>query len=196
MYTQYTTEETLRGLFLFGGKMKLLDYVRLYDIEDDNFCDSVIHNYNSGNWESHLWNGQDGYHYETNHLEILFHNDVSENMTHNIVDTVTADYSRTFNVGLTNFTPPRYNRYKESTCIRNHHDHINDIFDGERKGIPIVSIVGLLNDDFEGGEFILCGENMELKKGHILLFPSIFLYPHEVKTITKGVRYSFVSWAW
>ena len=176
--------------------MSLLDYVRLYDIEDDSFCDSVIQNYSSGNWQDHLWNSPDGFQYEDKHLEMLFCNDVSKNMTHDIVGKVVADYSRTYDIGLINFTPPRYNRYKESTCIRKHNDHINDIFDGERRGIPIVSIVGLLNDDFEGGEFILCDEDMNLKKGHVLLFPSIFLYPHEVKTVTKGVRYSFVSWAW
>jgi predicted 2-oxoglutarate/Fe(II)-dependent dioxygenase YbiX len=176
--------------------MSLLDYAKLYDIEDDAFCHSVIRNYYSGNWQNHLWNGPSGFQYESNHLEVLFHNDVSENMTHDIVGTVVADYSRTFDIGLTHFTPPRYNRYKESTCIRKHNDHIHDIFDGDRRGIPIVSVVGLLNDDFEGGEFILCGEDMNLKRGHVLLFPSIFLYPHEVKTITKGVRYSFVSWAW
>jgi predicted 2-oxoglutarate/Fe(II)-dependent dioxygenase YbiX len=31
--------------------------------------------------------------------------------------------------------------------------------------------------------------------GDILLFPSNFMFPHEVKEITKGIRYSFVSWA-
>jgi predicted 2-oxoglutarate/Fe(II)-dependent dioxygenase YbiX len=68
------------------------------------------------------------------------------------------------------------------------------MFDGENKGIPILSVVGLLNDNFTGGEFYVNGVNMKLKKGDIIVFPSNFMYPHEVKTIKKGERYSYVSW--
>ena len=39
------------------------------------------------------------------------------------------------------------------------------------------------------------GKKIKLMRGDILLFPSNFMYPHEVKEITKGVRFSFVSWA-
>jgi len=37
---------------------------------------------------------------------------------------------------------------------------------------------------------------MDLKQGDVIIFPSIFLYPHTVETITKGNRYSFVRWGW
>ena len=29
----------------------------------------------------------------------------------------------------------------------------------------------------------------------MILFPSCFMYPHEVTEVTKGERYSFISWA-
>ena len=38
-------------------------------------------------------------------------------------------------------------------------------------------------------------EKIKLKRGDILMFPSNFMYPHEVKEVTKGIRYSFVGWA-
>jgi predicted 2-oxoglutarate/Fe(II)-dependent dioxygenase YbiX len=78
-----------------------------------------------------------------------------------------------------------------------HCDHINDLFDGDRKGIPILTIVALLNDDFKGGEFIMF-KNIEikLKQGDLLIFPSNFVYPHRVDPVTKKTRYSFVSWVW
>ena len=38
--------------------------------------------------------------------------------------------------------------------MRSHYDHIHNIFDGERKGVPIVSIVANLNEDYEGSEFV------------------------------------------
>ena len=66
--------------------------------------------------------------------------------------------------------------------------------DEKTKGIPVVSVIGCLNNDFEGADFMLCGEKIDLKKGDILLFPSNFMYPHEVTETTKGTRYSFVAW--
>ena len=79
--------------------------------------------------------------------------------------------------------------------MREHYDHIHSIFDGKMKGVPIVSIVANLNEDYEGAEFYCRGKEIPLKTGDILLFPSTFMYPHEVKEAKKGTRYSFVSWA-
>jgi len=89
----------------------------------------------------------------------------------------------------------RFNRYKVGTKMRRHHDHIQSLFDGKFRGIPILSFVGLLNDNYGGGAFICREKEIKLVRGDILLFPSLFMYPHEVKEITKGIRYSFVSWA-
>ena len=79
--------------------------------------------------------------------------------------------------------------------MREHYDHIHSLFDGKIKGVPILSIVGLLNDNYEGGQFMMRGEEVKLTRGDILVFPSNFMYPHQVKDITKGIRFSFVSWA-
>mgnify|MGYP003137882508 FL=1 len=92
-------------------------------------------------------------------------------------------------------TQVRFNKYKKGTQMRTHYDHIQSMFDGKLKGIPILSIVGLLNDNYEGGEFMMRGKEVKLVRGDILIFPSNFMYPHEVKEITEGVRHSFVSWA-
>ncbi len=92
-------------------------------------------------------------------------------------------------------TQVRFNRYNKGTQMRTHYDHIQSMFDGKLKGIPILSIVGLLNDNYEGGEFMMRGKEVKLVRGDILIFPSNFMYPHKVKDITEGVRHSFVSWA-
>ena len=78
-----------------------------------------------------------------------------------------------------------------------HCDHIHSLFDGERKGVPILSIVGALNNDYTGGEFIMWNEEkIELPAGSVMIFPSSFLYPHEVRPVITGTRYSFVQWVW
>tara|TARA_R110000744_G_scaffold4641_1_gene16701 strand:+ start:719 stop:1303 length:585 start_codon:yes stop_codon:yes gene_type:complete len=63
------------------------------------------------------------------------------------------------------------------------------------------SCIFFLNDDYEGGEllFKFPGEILEYKinkqKNSVLVWPSNFLYPHSVTPVTKGERYSVVSWA-
>ena len=81
--------------------------------------------------------------------------------------------------------------------MKEHCDHIHTIFDGKRRGIPVLSIVGALNEDYEGGEFIMWEtEKIELPQGSIMIFPSNFMYPHKVMPVTKGTRYSYVSWTY
>lgn len=100
-------------------------------------------------------------------------------------------------VGWQGYTTLRYNKYSENKKMAEHCDHINSIFDGERKGVPILSIVGILNDDYEGGDFVMFkNKKIDLKQGDLLLFPSSFLYPHRVDPVTKGHRYSYVSWVY
>jgi len=77
--------------------------------------------------------------------------------------------------------------------------HVDDCPETTRR----LSIIVNLNEDYEGGDFIFFNPSNNkdiihresLKKGTILIFPSNFLYPHSIEPITKGTRYSLVSWA-
>jgi len=59
-----------------------------------------------------------------------------------------------------------------------------------------VSCSFILNDDFEGGEFAFYNREFKykLEKGDAIMFPSNFMYPHEVMPVTKGIRYSIITW--
>ena len=99
--------------------------------------------------------------------------------------------------GWKGFHKVRFNRYNKNQIMSKHCDHIHSLFTGEIRGIPILSILGVLNDDYEGGEFIMFDDyEIKFKPGDVIIFPSIFLYPHLVKPVTKGTRYSFVSWCY
>lgn len=93
-------------------------------------------------------------------------------------------------------TKLKFNRYTKNKRMENHCDHIHSLFDGNYKGIPLLTLVGVFNDNYTGGEFVLF-EDIEftLKQGDLIIFPSLFLYPHKVQPVKKGTRYSFVSWA-
>lgn len=59
-----------------------------------------------------------------------------------------------------------------------------------------VSCSFILNNDFEGGEFAFFDRELvhKLEKGDALMFPSNFMYPHEIMPVTKGTRYSIITW--
>lgn len=71
-----------------------------------------------------------------------------------------------------------------------------DTFHGRSTEVRKLTVLVFLNDDFEGGKFYIANghERMypEQKKGTVLIFPSFM--PHGVEPITKGVRYSIVTW--
>ena len=99
--------------------------------------------------------------------------------------------------GWQGFSSIRFNRYNKNQIMSKHCDHITSLFEGKNRGIPVLSIVCVLNDDYEGGEFIMFDDyEIKFKAGDLIIFPSVFLYPHFVKPVKKGTRYSFVSWAW
>lgn len=54
----------------------------------------------------------------------------------------------------------------------------------------------MLNDDYEGGEFSFFKRKLKfkLKKGSVIMFPSNFMFPHEILPVEKGTRYSIVTW--
>ena len=95
------------------------------------------------------------------------------------------------------YTALRFNKYIKNKQLCPHVDHIQSMFDGKRRGIPILSIVVTLNDDYECGEFIILDDyEIPFRAGDVLMFPSVFLYPHRVEPVKKGIRYSYVSWVW
>ena len=63
------------------------------------------------------------------------------------------------------------------------------------KDIHISHLYFFLNDDFDGGEFVLCGDKyIEKIQGSAVVFPSSFMFPHEVKEVTDGKRFSVMTW--
>jgi hypothetical protein len=118
-------------------------------------------------------------------------------ITWGAIDSYVKDLNFPWMGGWHGFTRLRFNRYNEGKRMDLHCDHIQHMFDGKRKGVPILSIVAALNNDYEGGDFIMFEDlPIRLEAGSYLIFPSNFLYPHKVNPVTKGERNTFVSWVW
>ena len=169
-------------------------------------CKQLIDECNKGIWKKHAWNNYasgETSSEPTKELDVMSGTKEQQaKITPYLVEALnkyqekhSVPGEKTHGPWLSKFSPIRFNRYPVGTMMREHYDHIHSIFDGQMKGVPLVSIVANLNEDYEGSEFYCRGEKIELKTGDILLFPSNFMYPHEVRETTKGTRYSFVSWA-
>jgi hypothetical protein len=72
------------------------------------------------------------------------------------------------------------------------HDHIDDHPFFTRR----ISLTFYLNEEYEGGdvEFPRFNLKFKAKKNQLLMFPSNFVYNHEVHPVTSGVRYVIVQW--
>ena len=115
----------------------------------------------------------------------------------NVIDGALVRYRRRHFCGVNNRSVVRFNKNDTNTKMELNIDHMHSLFDGDRRGIPILSMMGVLNDDFEGGMFVF-NEHKEvrLEKGDVLIFPSNFIYRHKVRLVTSGTRYSWMSWAY
>jgi len=80
-------------------------------------------------------------------------------------------------------------RYREGEFYS---QHVDTFLQAPR----LVSCSMHLNDDYEGGEFAFFDRQLKYKlnKGDVLMFPSTFMYPHEVMPVTQGTRYSIITW--
>jgi predicted 2-oxoglutarate/Fe(II)-dependent dioxygenase YbiX len=189
---------------MFNSQLK--DYVKVYsEFFSQDFCVSIVSTLDEIKWDKHSYfdlSGNIETSYE-NELSVSIENvplkkELDLSILKVLYKYVRNDikYMNSWFGDLNSYSFSRFNKYDPSTLMRLHCDHITTLFDGERKGVPILTVLGVLNEDYEGGEFMLCGERIELKTGDVIVFPSNFLYPHEVKPVKSGVRYSFVSWAW
>jgi predicted 2-oxoglutarate/Fe(II)-dependent dioxygenase YbiX len=185
-------------------KNDLFSYVRLYkDIFNPEFCAEIVEGLGKLDWERHSF-----YNYAINDY-VSFENELSvarpeDKQTKRLQDDlwnvihkyIVEDLSSPYFDGWNGYTQVRYNKYDVGTEMHLHCDHIRDIFEGERKGVPVLSIVGTLNDNYEGGEFVMLDRVIEIPAGSVLVFPSNFMFPHKVNSVTSGVRFSYVSWVW
>ena len=178
---------------------------------DEKYCNDCVKELDKNDWAKHVWyynttdelNSPSGNNEPENIKPNHFSDEVAEinNFIIQKLHSIILEYiqSLKFNWfrGWEEYSSLKFIRYYPDQIMKKHCDHIHDLFDGQKKGIPILSIIGILNDDYEGGKLIMFEDKkIDTKKGDLLIFPSNFLYPHQISPVTKGVRYSYVSWVW
>jgi hypothetical protein len=195
--------------------LNLTDYIKVYKALTPELCQKILKVTETTTWRPHYWHNAYGgvnLNDKRKRKELA---DTTERFTQGIEvcnldvmleSSVMHELSRamslySYNVSpkldnkpvrlISGFNSVRVNRYHEGVSMAKHNDHS---FDKEH---PLMTVIVLLNDEFEGGELILLDDyEVKLKVGEACYFPSNFMFPHEVKPVTKGTRYTLATWAW
>lgn len=191
------------------NNLKLTDFIQIRNLIPPETCKKIIQETLNDHWQKHTWYHPDlgeGHSIDNDELDVSYPQPAVSNLLFDYVlqgfkeyGTICEMLSRETNFSQTigQCCGVRLNRYTVNTHMKPHFDHIHSLFDGDRKGIPVLSMIGVLNDDYEGGELTFFDDHViNTRAGDIIIFPSCFLYPHQIKKITSGTRYSFVSWGW
>ena len=183
---------------------QLKDYIFKYKLLPDDLCDQLIERINKRKWSDHHWyDPKDNGHNNYKDFKTLKDNVASSKIFPLLKDLCIEFNNKYYQPENTNSSllwtmasNVKFNKYSVGDSIQPHHDHIHEMFDGTRKGIPSVSIIGLLNDDFEGGEleFPALGLTIRPYSGLIITFPSYYEFAHRVNPVTKGERKALVTW--
>lgn len=98
-------------------------------------------------------------------------------------------YTKRYNVGeLRYWEALNFVKYGPGQHFQEHTDH----------GFSyncVVSMVGYVNDEYDGGEihFRMQGITVKPKAGDLFVFPSNFMYPHRAMPVHSGTKYSIVT---
>ena len=98
-------------------------------------------------------------------------------------------YSENFELRLVENEPTSIIKYNPGNYFVKHADSNGNLH-------RTLSLVYYANDNYEGGELIFDRWKVSIKpkRNQLVLFPSNFMYTHEVKPVISGTRYSVVSW--
>ncbi len=181
---------------------KLEDFIQVFDnvLSPEN-CNLIINEYkNSSEWlDTHTGSGINKN--VRNCMEISISSeytleknlDVRKNLDNVVFESVRKvisnynDIVPTFRIDID--TGYQLLRYKEGEFYTQH----TDSFKEQQRSL---SCSIQLNEDYDGGEFALFDREIMIrtKPGSAIVFPSNFMYPHEIMPVIKGTRYSIITW--
>ena len=186
--------------------MDLQSYVKVYNCFDSNICDLTITQLEEADWQQHeFYSNVDDMYSPRNDKELdisLSNIQMREFITSGlfpIIKQYVQELDFSWYGSWSGYVPVKWNKYCKNKQMDLHCDHISDMFDGTRRGIPTLSAIVQLSNpsDYEGAELVFFEDTtINLKQGQVVIFPSNFLYPHRVKPVISGIRYSCVSWVW
>lgn len=179
----------------------ITDYIKVFDnVLSDSLCEKIIGEFGESEWTKAVVRGGIATDYRNvSTIGISFDDVVGLNReTREIIDkevfigagnAMSAYLSLYPDADVSMDTGYELLRYKEGQYYKQHTDSF-------KESPRAVSCSFALNNDYEGGEFAFFDRSLTVRvpKGSAILFPSNFMYPHEILPVTKGTRYSIITW--
>ncbi len=199
---------------LLSPDSKLKDFVQLKeDVFSEELCNELIKEYENDAWNRAVTfsgrpNVRTNQQLQISFLEILNKNHRRHELDHIIfkhMENLAGAYAQQFEGHLNYEQDAGYAllKYQKGEYYQEHCDDSTKVTFDEN-GVPVAStltkrkitIIIQLNDDFSGGglSFFDGTLKMPVKKGSALLFPSIFMFPHQALPVEEGTRYSLITW--
>jgi len=91
-------------------------------------------------------------------------------------------------------------RFKPGQTHKRHHDGLilANRYAELEKGVPArdVSLIGWLNDGFEGGDLLFDRQSVKVKPtlGGIVAFPACYTHPYQAIPVLRGCKYTVTCW--
>lgn len=185
------------------GQTKLEDFIGVFNnVMSDTVCDLILNEYESSDeWQNTKIEGAkvDKSVKNCMNIGISQYNTIQKNreirkkidkLIHNSIGEVIYLYKKifpAFNIEID--TGYELLRYNEGEFYIQHTDSFKD----QQRSLAC-SIQ--LNDDYDGGEFGFFNRDVIIRsqKGSVTVFPSNFMYPHEIMPVIRGTRYAIITW--
>ena len=102
------------------------------------------------------------------------------------ITDVSRNYESIHNIDIGDLMPLSISKYFEGKEMGPHCDN----YEGTKSG-PVISVVGYLNDDYDGGELYFREQDLKIKPtaGSVVIFPSNEPYFHQSMPTKSGVKY-------
>jgi Rps23 Pro-64 3,4-dihydroxylase Tpa1-like proline 4-hydroxylase len=186
------------------GSISLSDFIVVFDnIVPENLCDAIIDEYSNSDYWNHAETGG-GHDPDARRCDVISISErqiIEQNRDHRLeldnglfecVSNALQQYQNRFpdsELEIQEDSGYELLRYKSGDFYVQHTDHF-------KQQPRTLSCTICLNDDYSGGEFAFFNRELvyKIKKGSVLMFPSNFMYPHEVMPVTSGTRYSIITW--
>jgi len=175
--------------------MEISKFVKRYDdMIDHNLCDKII---NSTNFKEFEVAGV-GDNNKNKKIRNCYTKNISKEFDDDIFKIVSSSLDRycsdfkwcSFGIAIED-TGYSHLLYKgvEGGEYKMHVDHM-DLYP------RVLSCSLILNDNYEGGNFVFFDEEylIEKKKGSVVMFPSNFCFPHAVTPVSNGDRHAIITW--
>lgn len=180
----------------------LNNYIKLFELNIDESIIGLIKQNNSLMNRALTGNGQDSSVRDC--FEYYFHPQAYDHFSEN--DRTIYDYFNKLTTDLVNSYKACFFETKDSIVNAHAGFHIlkygiggkykQHVDDFGRMAFRRLSMSIVLNDEYEGGKFSFFDNQYQLdvKKNQAIIFPSSWLFPHQITPITAGERWALVSW--